>query len=78
MDHDFWIGDFKQKSISRSLSKSTWLASLQAVHRWAWQKWDLVRAEWPLDDPAAEQEPGAEIVQSLQPIIRAMGEKKKY
>ena len=67
--------------MSRSFTKSTWLPQLQAVHRWAWQKWDLVRAARPLDDRSSKQEPAvifADVVQELQPIISAMGERNKY
>ena len=65
--------------MTRSFSKDSWLRQLQEVHRWAWQKWDLVRATYPLSDASSEQLPGEilpDVVQGLQPIIAAMGKKR--
>ena len=52
-------GKFKQKTFSKSFAeKVTWQEALRQVHKYMWEKWNVVKAKFPLGANQAPQKPG--------------------
>ena len=79
--HDFWLDEYAQKSYTKAFTKENWQSKLREIHQYAWSKWDLARADFPLEDGQEEQHPGVvdpDVLQSLAPIVAGLPVKKKY
>ena len=85
VEHAVWqgAGIYKQKHFSRTFTRADWPDKLAEVHEWAWEKWGLVRGEaaFALAEGQVAQDPGhvpAPVLEGVEPIIRDIGERKKY
>ena len=82
---DTWedAGILRQKHFNRTFTRADWQEKLSQVHDWAWRKWELARAEaaFALSEGRVAQAPGhvaPAVLEALEPVIRDIGERKKY
>ena len=82
---DAFIGVHRQKTYSKKISKTgsgrSWQEALHEVHKWLWEKWQIVESEFPLTPTCVRQVPGevpADVLAELVPIIRDMPAEKIY
>ena len=82
---DAFIGVHRQKTYSKKFSKTgsgrSWQEALHEVHKWLWEKWQIVESEFPLTPTCVRQVPGevpADVLAELVPIIRDMPAEKIY
>ncbi len=81
---EFWIDELAYQSHSQSFSQENWLAKLQVIHQYAWDKWGLGLPSLPqlkLAEGESPQTPGVippEIVTGLQEVINNLPAKKAY
>ena len=80
---ELFILDLNKKSHSRSFARHNWKDKLQEVHKYSWEKWQVVRDEpkFKLPDGFGEQTPGEiseEIYDALKASIDGLPEPKKY
>ena len=83
VDHERWtpFEEFNNRSKSRRFRDADWKTALASVHKWCWEKWDVCRDIFPLEEDMAEQQPGhvpAELLSALQPTVLKAGPPKKY
>ena len=81
-DHSSLGGAYAQKRFSRSFVQvRTWPEALEEVHRHNWEKWNMVKHQYPLDDGEQEQVPGQirkEVLVMLKPVIDRLPELVRY
>jgi len=81
VDSDAFIGVQRQKTYSRKFGGGrTWKEALHEVHKWLWEKWQIVESEFALAR-TVRQVPGevpAGVLAELEPIIRDMPPEKNY
>ena len=79
---DAFTGVQRQKTYSRKFGGArTWKEALHEVHKWLWEKWQIVESEFPMGTTGQRQVPGevpADVLAELEPIIRDMPAEKIY
>ena len=70
-----------KKTMSAAFAqRRTWQEALSIVHKWCWEKWELVQDRHPLPPGKQAQKPGevsSKALEDLAPIIRDLPEVKR-
>lgn len=73
---------YAKKTMTASFAqKRSWEDALRLVHRHCWEKWGIIRADFPLQAGEVEQTPGhipPDIIEALTGIIKTLPEVKRY
>ena len=81
-DHSELAAPFSQKSFSKSFAlQKGWQECLREVHSHNWQKWNLLKMQYPLEPDQPEQVPGQvpqDIMEQLRPTVQSLGEVVRY
>ena len=71
-----------KKTMSAAFAqRRSWQEALSMVHKWSWEKWELVQDRHPLPSGRQAQKPGevsSKALEDLTPIIRDLPEVKRY
>ena len=78
---ELFIDKLQAKFHTKTFDAGNWKSKLQDIHRFIWNKWDLIREQYPLPQGKSEQIPGIVppgIFEQLAPIIQRLPPAKKY
>lgn len=77
IESEKFLEPYHRKTFSKVFTQENWKDSLRAVHKYAWEKWSLVRDEHPADKPEQDCVP-PEIFELLHPIVSIMPPPTQY